>query len=276
MNYRHSYHAGCFADVFKHVVLLALVKSLLKKAKPFCYIDTHAGAGRYDLLSTDAQKTGEAKQGILPLLQRSVPMPEIVSDYLQIVRATPDIYPGSPWIVRSLLRDFDHMILSELHPEEVQLLKQNFHADKQVAIHHLDGYQALKAFLPPQPARGLVLIDPPFEKTDEFSTILLGLQTAFTRWPTGIYAVWYPLKNPSAVKTFLTDLRNQGWQKILVTELSIYAPNHSSGLNGSAMVIINAPWQFDTQLHEAVKFLWQILSVHQQGHYVVTELLNRC
>jgi 23S rRNA (adenine2030-N6)-methyltransferase len=167
MNYRHIYHAGNFADVFKHVLLVALIRSLLQKDKAFCFLDTHAGIGRYDLQSTQAQKCKEFVGGIAKIMQQEKP-PALIADYLNCVKKTnanaPDqlqFYPGSPDIVKQLMRPQDRMILTELHDEDYLTLRRAFPHDKQVGVHLQDGYQALKAFLPPPERRGLVLIDPP-------------------------------------------------------------------------------------------------------------------
>ena len=178
MNYRHEYHAGNFADVFKHLMLITLIKAQLRKKKSFCYLDTHAGRGLYDLSSETAKKTGDAEHGIVRLLQNLItypkisehPIPEVVKTYLQIIEnfQYPPFYPGSPLIAQSMMREEDRLILMELHPEEFKILKQNLSGDQRVACHHQDGYQGLAAFLPPKERRGLILIDPPFEKENEW------------------------------------------------------------------------------------------------------------
>ena len=169
MNYRHSYHAGSFADIFKHVVLIALLQALQRKETPFCYIDTHAGIGCYDLHAKEAKKTQEYTSGIARIFNQSVKAPAEVQAFLKAVQSVnptessesevPRFYPGSPRITRYFLRPQDKMILSELHPQDAVILKQEFYSDKQVAVHEVDGYLGLKAFIPPKERRGLVLID---------------------------------------------------------------------------------------------------------------------
>jgi len=277
MNYRHIYHAGNFADVFKHVVLAELLKTLLRKEKPFCYLETHAGIGRYDLQTMEAQKTKEYLSGIVAVYQQTEQLPVEVQAYLQIVKGLNKgaeqllrYYPGSPCIAQSVLRAQDSMILAELHPEDAVLLKKEFAADKRVSVHQMDGYNALKAFLPPKERRGLVLIDPPFEQEHEVSRIEQGLQTALRRWSSGIFVVWYPLKDQKLIQKLQQKLNALGVAEILYAELSIYPEDNPTGLNGSGLAILNPPWQFDQQLQQFLPQLWQILSPQKTGKLSVT------
>jgi 23S rRNA (adenine2030-N6)-methyltransferase len=255
MNYRHLYHAGNFADVCKHVILVNLINSFKYKDTPFCYFDTHAGRGRYHLLAVAAQQTQEYQGGINRLLNVGEILPGIAS-YLNLVIAcnqgkSADIinYPGSPWIASALLRPQDRAILIELHPEELQILQQELGHHKQVAIHHLDGYQGIKALLPPKEKRGLLFIDPPFEKLErEFDDILTGIKIAHQRWRHGMIAVWYPIKARQVINHFHQQLTTQAIRKILVAELCLFPDDVKLRLNGSGMVIINPPWQFDRQV----------------------------
>lgn len=276
MNYRHLYHAGNFADVFKHTLLILLLQSLQRKSKPFCYIDTHAGRGCYNLTSADAQKTLEFHDGIFKLWKKRN-NPEIITIYKNIIQRfnkNPNlhIYPGSPCIAKTLLRDTDRMWVCELQVDEARHLQQLFIRDKQVKVFQQDGYQSLKAWLPPTERRGLVLIDPPFEKVDEFDAINAGLKAAYRRWQTGIYAIWYPIKSRSAVAKFQHALQQSGIQKILVAELCIYPEDVSIRFNGAGLAIINPPWQFAEQVQALLPWLWNQLSVAQQGSYRVNWL----
>ena len=266
MNYRHIYHAGGFSDVFKHIILITLIQFLLKKEKPFCYIDTHAGIGHYDLQLESAQKTQEFQRGISKLWELTDhDIPDSVSTYLTIVQAWNQKmtqhsrlshYPGSPILVRALLRDIDRMILAELHPEDAQTLKQLFRWDKQVATHFLDGYTAFKAFLPPKEKRGLILIDPPFERTDEFETIIRQLTFGIHRWRSGIYAIWYPLKNPLLVNLFYKNLSNVAQKEIVCYELHMPQKQVSDhGMNACGMAIIHPPWGFKAVLEIILPWL---------------------
>lgn len=269
MNYRHAYHAGSFADVFKHIILVALTQSFLRKATPFCYLDTHAGMGCYDLFSKEAQKSKEFELGISKLILQKNP-PELIKDYLKCIsknNIAKNNYPGSPLIVRHFLRPTDRMILSELHAKDYRHLKKCFADDKQVATHHQDAYLSLKAFLPPKERRGFVLIDPPYEKSDEYSQLLTALPDALHRWETGCYALWYPLKNQTVITRFLETLKKKIHHPILITELSIYPDNTEFSLNGCGMLIINPPWQLDIELKQILPWIWQALSVDKQGKY---------
>ena len=276
MNYRHSYHAGSFTDVVKHVTLTGLISSLAKKETPFCYIDTHAGTGYYDLLANNAQKTKEYMGGIEKVIQLNNP-PELIKKYLHCVHqinnqlsgakyASLQYYPGSPMIARCLARANERIIACELHPEEYQALRNTFANDHQVAVHHLDGFLGLKAFLPPKERRGLVLIDPPYEDPDEFTRLARAMPGTLKRWETGIYAIWYPIKEQQQVKRFYQALRERVDQPILAIELTIY-PDLPHHLNGCGMVVINPPWQFDTTIEATLPWLWKALAVNGQGGY---------
>jgi len=276
VNYRHSYHAGSFTDVFKHIILTILLQSFTRKESSFCYIDTHAGIGYYDLLSESANKTKEYLAGIEKIIQHPNP-PQPVKRYLDCVHtinnrlsaakyASLRYYPGSPMIARNLARPTDRIIACELHPEDYQTLKNAFALDKQTAIHHADGFMGLKAFLPPRERRGFVLIDPPYENPDEFTRIVHALPSALKRWPTGTYAIWYPIKEKTLVNKFYRTLVSTFEQSILAVELTIYPdlPNH---LNGSGMIIINPPYQVDTIIEQTLPWIWKALTINDQGEY---------
>ena len=276
LSYRHAFHAGNFADVHKHMVLSLLVENLLHKDSPVCYLDSHAASGRYDLDSAEAQKNSEHQQGIMRLW-RQERIPDAARPYIAAIQAVnpsgyaaaPRFYPGSPLIVRHLLRPQDRMILTELHPADFQKLHQEFAADRLVSVHHLDGYQALKAFLPPKERRGLVLIDPAFERRDEIAHMISGLQTAYQRWPQGVFALWFPITNRSALSKFYRSLIKTGIRKILSCELCVRPPLTARPLNGSVMVIINPPWQVDKTLRELQPWLAKVLA---EGDHAIQRL----
>lgn len=276
MNYRHVFHAGNFADVVKHVVLSLLLKSLHRKDTPFCYLDTHAGAGRYDLSIAAAQKTGEYREGILRLWN-SEPPPETV-DYLAAVRALNDgktlrYYPGSPAIGRILLRPQDRMVLLESQPDECSLLKTAFAGDRQVTVRSQDGYAGLKALLPPVEKRGLVLIDPPYESDKEYEQVATGLRIAYKRWQSGMYAAWYPVKNRPPLDRFHRALVASGIRKIMIIELCPYPEDSGFRLNGCGMVIINPPWTLEETLRPLLPRLLAVLQQHPAGHTAVSWLV---
>jgi 23S rRNA (adenine2030-N6)-methyltransferase len=276
MNYRHVYHAGNFSDVIKHVIQVQLISAMQNKDAGFCYIDTHAGTGYYDLYSDQASKTKEYEKGIERIIQHPNP-PAIVKHYLHFVHevnnellkakyASLRYYPGSPTIAEKMLRPQDRMIACELHPEEHQQLRQQFAGHKHVAIHHADGYLGLKSFLPPKERRGLILIDPPYEDPDEFTHLARTLPAALKRFESGVYAIWYPIKEMKHVELFHNALCNQIDRPIMAVDLTIYPelPNH---LNGSGMIIINPPWNIDAQIGQLLPWLWSALSINKQGQY---------
>jgi 23S rRNA (adenine2030-N6)-methyltransferase len=271
MNYRHAFHAGNFADVFKHAVLALLLKSLARKQAPYCYLDTHAGAGRYDLLGEAAQKTGEYRDGIGRLW--GTPALPGLEDYLAAVRALNPSgmlrnYPGSPAIARLLLRAEDRMVLIERHPQEYERLRAEFAGDHRVTVRQQDGYAALKAFLPPPQRRGLVLIDPPYESPEDFEQAFESLQLARARWASGAYALWYPIKDPVPVERLHRRLVRSGLRKLLVAELSPYPADSPLRLNGSGLVLVNPPWQLDQVLAALLPRLLERLHQHPGGRAV--------
>jgi 23S rRNA (adenine2030-N6)-methyltransferase len=265
MNYRHLYHAGGIADVFKHAVLVRLVERLREKAAPFCYVDTHAGLGRYDLTSEEAQGTGEYKLGIGKLLHIASEEPALAR-YLALQRGAnfdplvPEIYLGSASLVRAMARAADRLVLCELHPEDVEKLRRPFRLDRQVGVHHRDGYGGLSAFLPPKERRGLVFIDPPFEETNELARLIEAIQRAYKRWPGGIYGIWYPIKERALIRRFHDELINLGIRKILVTEFLHEAADVANKLNGSGIVIINPPFEIEYEIGTVLTALKRLLA----------------
>lgn len=271
MNYRHAYHAGNFADVVKHAVLALAIERLKAKDAPFCVIDTHAGLGRYDLRSSPAQKTGEYKSGIARLLERDPALlPSELRSYLAAVKALNGggglrWYPGSPRLVRSLMRRQDRLVLLELHPEDAAALLELFARDRQVSVQQADGYIGVKALLPPKERRGLVLIDPPFEVKDEFERLARALRQAHRRWATGHYVIWYPIKDRMPVTVFHDALKATGIERILVTELLLRGADDPGRLNGCGLVLINPPWPLDQKLAELMPVLADILGAERDG-----------
>lgn len=279
MNYRHAYHAGNFADVMKHVLLIALIDALAKKDKPFMVLDTHAGAGLYDLSGREAQKSREADAGIFQLLSEKNISDDTIKKYIDCVHAfNPDhksrikFYPGSPLIAAASVRAQDRVVLCELHRDAHAELKQSLAHNKQVAVHHTDGYLGLKAFLPPAEKRGLILIDPPFEASDEFSRLVRDLKPALARFPTGVYALWYPIKDIHLVQRFHWQLREHLNLPMLALELSIY-PETNERLSGSGLVIINPPFEFEKKAKSLLKTLWKVLN-NQEAGGVIAQFLK--
>lgn len=272
MNYRHAFHAGNFADVMKHCVLVALVEAMKRKQAPFCYLDTHAGAGRYRLTSTEATRTGEYLGGIARVVG-AMRLPAVAHVYANLVHAMNARshdgalveYPGSPLIAATLMRDHDRLALCELQEEELGELRAAFRGDRRVEIHQRDGYEALKALLPPKERRALVLIDPPFEAQEqEFDIIRKAIEPALARMASAVVAIWYPIKLRQMINPFHRWLRQSGLPKVLACELLLHPDNSALRLNGSGMVIINAPWQLDRTLEELMPALLGLLG---QGRF---------
>ncbi len=279
MNYRHAYHAGNFADVFKHAVLARIVEYLKRKDKPFRVIDTHAGTGLYDLSSDEAQKTGEWRGGIGRLMDASFPRQasDLLAPYLDAVRAlNPDggvrHYPGSPTVVRHLMRSRARLTAVELHPDEASLLKARFAGDFQVRVIELDGWLALGAQLPPKEKRGLVLIDPPFEETGEFERIAERLGRAHRRWPGGIYAVWYPIKDAGAVNAFHDALRGAKIPKITDFSILVRKPSSEPRLDGCGMLIVNPPFTLEEEMRTIMPALSARLGERGAGNWQIEEI----
>ncbi|WP_157015233.1 23S rRNA (adenine(2030)-N(6))-methyltransferase RlmJ [Mesorhizobium xinjiangense] len=262
MNYRHAYHAGNFADVLKHVVITRIVEYLKRKDKAFRVIDTHAGRGVYDLSSDEAQKTGEWREGIGRITETTPPddAAALMKPYLDAVAALNEEggirhYPGSPVLTRALLRRQDRLTAIELHTEDAAALRDRFAGDHQARIIELDGWLALGAHVPPKEKRGLVLVDPPFEKEGEFERLANGLARAHRRWPGGIYALWYPIKDVAAVARFREALAQSGIARILDISLMIREPSAEPRLDGSGMIVVNPPYTLEAELSVLVPFL---------------------
>ena len=254
MNYRHAFHAGNFADVHKHVVLLALLERLKRKPKPLLYLDTHAGRGSYDLRAEDATRSGESREGIARLAGRPVRSADLLR-YLQATHAAgaaPTHYPGSPLIALGALREGDRAVLVEQQPAEAQALQQATSRMRDVSIVCGDGYAALKTYLPPRENRGLVLIDPPYEADTEFADAERALRFGLSRWPNGVFALWYPIKAGAQSQRLNAALQASGLRKLLRLELTVRPADSPIGLNGSGLVIANPPWKFDAEVREAL------------------------
>lgn len=264
MNYRHAFHAGNFADVAKHALLVALVGRLQAKPSPICLLDAFAGAGRYDLSAEPARRTGEFRDGIARLFGAD-PAPAGLERYLDLVRAENPAgaltrYPGSPALAARLLRDGDRLLAVEKHPEDAAALKRAFADEPRVEVHRRDGYEAMAALVPPAERRGLVLVDPAFEVVDEFERMTAALVRAHRRWPTGVYALWYPIKHRPPVDAFLGDLALTGLRRILATELTVRPPTSPERLNGAGLVVVNPPYGFDEAARRLLEALAPMLA----------------
>jgi 23S rRNA (adenine2030-N6)-methyltransferase len=273
VNYRHAFHAGNFADVFKHAVLARILVHLRGKEAPFRVIDTHAGIGRYDLAGETPNRTNEWRNGIAKLLA-NLPSGEaaaLLAPYLDLVRAQNDgeglrHYPGSPAIIQALCRPQDRMQFCELHPEDFATLRRNLR-DPRATITEIDGWTALRAYLPPKERRGLVLVDPAFEEPGEFARLADGLAEAHRRWATGLYLLWYPIKDRDEVHRFEQRMAGLQIAKVLRAELSIGVPPKPEGLRASGLMLINPPWRLEDELKILLPALRMALAVSRDAHY---------
>ena len=264
LSYQHGYHAGNHADVLKHLVLLALLRRLQAKDKPFSCIDTHGGAGLYDLRSDQSLLNAEFRGGISLLWQQSLRDPLLV-DYQQQVAAFNDhslrLYPGSPLLIQANLREHDRLHVIELHPTEIEYLKHHLGVDRRVGIHHRDAFEGLLGLCPPEPRRGLALIDPAYENKADYQRVVDALVKLHRRWPVGIVAVWYPklARQRDRSEWLCRAVARAGFSACLSVELDACAQAEEFGMHGSGMLIINAPWQIDQVLSASLQELQSIM-----------------
>ena len=266
MNYRHAFHAGSFADVFKHAVLARILNYLREKESAFRVIDTHAGAGLYDLTGAEARRGGEWQEGIARLLaaEPAAPVAALLAPYLDVVGALNEpgrlkIYPGSPAIARAWLRPQDRLIACELDLKTESLLSRNLRGDPRIKVLEIDGWTALSAYVPPPERRGLILIDPPFEEPADYHRLSHGLIEAHRKWATGIYALWYPIKDRGDPDALAKRLRRAGIGKLLRAELIVTPLRDPTRLNGSGLILVNPPWTLEGELSTLLPALAGIL-----------------
>jgi 23S rRNA (adenine2030-N6)-methyltransferase len=255
MNYRHAFHAGSFADVVKHAVLVRILMHLREKPAAFRVLDTHAGAGIYDLAGPEASRSGEWRAGINRLLTTPLDQGagELISPYLQVVSGLNacgpiKLYPGSPALARALLRPQDRLVACELEPNAAAALARHVGGERRVTVAAIDGWTALKAYVPPPERRGLVLIDPPYEETADFTRLFRGLETAHRKWSTGIFLLWYPIKGRVEADAFARRLKKSLIAKILRAELCVAATPAEGPLGGCGLIIVNPPWRLEIEL----------------------------
>ena len=247
MNYRHAFHAGNAGDCLKHALLVWLVRAMARKPAPFFVLDTHAGIGAYDLgEGTPAARTEEWRSGIGRLLDGPATDDPRLADYLGVVREL-GLYPGSPAITLALFRPGDRLAACELHPEDASLLRRAIGADPRAGVHHRDGYEAVRALLPPPERRVLVLIDPPYEQPDEFDQVADAIATARARFAPAVIAAWYPIKHRAPVRAFHDRLRDRGLRDLVTAELLMREPLDPARLNGSGLLVATPPYRFETE-----------------------------
>ncbi len=267
MNYRHHFHAGNYADVFKHVVLMQLVRAMQRKEKGFLYLDTHAGRGGYDLsmpavLSGGRSREPEYPAGIGRFWNSPAGLPPAFADYLALVRRFNDrqgatdpelkFYPGSPWVAKLLLRAQDRMALFELRADDAEALDFDFARESKVTVQAIDGYTGLKAVLPPPEKRALILIDPPFESKSEFADILGGLRDMLKRLPGAVCAVWYPVTERARVDEFHRAFLELSPPPTFFAEISIAGDSSLLRMKGCGLLILNPPWKVDAEIRDAL------------------------
>lgn len=275
LSYRHSFHAGNHADVLKHLCVMLVLEKLTIKAKPAIYIDTHSGAGLYDLVSKEANKTKEYRSGVSKILQYDGNN-AVIRRYQSLIKPYIDkeVYPGSPVIAKAILREQDKLVLMEFHNTEIQNLKDNVIESNirgKIAIHHRDGFEGLLAISPPKPSRGLVLIDPPYEVFSEYQQVAETLEKTIKKWRVGTFMIWYPLLSKRAgIKSGESQRMRQKLASLdvkncLNVELCVDDPQHDCGMYGSGLVIINAPWQVDESLADVLPDLHKLLATASEG-----------
>ena len=274
LSYRHSFHAGNHADVLKHIVLMLILENLKLKDKGFYYLDTHAGVGRYQLSSDEAEKTGEYKEGIGRLWERT-DLPQEISHYVDLIKnlnfgaKALRYYAGSPLIAAQLLRPQDRALLTELHPRDFPLLRNNFKEFKNVSVKCDNGFQQLKATLPPKERRGLVLIDPPYELKEDYDLVVKAAEEGYKRFATGTYAIWYPVVLRQQTKRIFKGLQASGIRKILKIELAVRPDSEQLGMSASGMAVINPPWTLENQMKAMLPYLVKTLVPEGTGSWTV-------
>jgi len=275
VNYRHHFHAGNYADVFKHVLLAQLVRAMQRKERGILYLDTHAGRGSYDLTEAPALPGGRTREPEWPAgigrVWTRAGAPEAVADFLNIVRelqppgadtaTSPLAYPGSPLLAAKLARAQDRLALCELREDDAEALDLIMGRTPNCKAHRMDGYTALKAMLPPPEKRGLVLIDPPFESQAEFADIRRGLGEALRRFPSGVYAVWYPITERARTEEFLADVARDCPVLALAAELSIAGDSSQLRMKGCGLLVLNPPWRIEDEFKGVLPWLREALAV---------------
>jgi len=276
MNYRHHFHAGNYADVFKHVLLLQLLRAMQRKEKGFLYLDTHAGRGGYDLSAPSVLPDGREREpeypaGIGRIWNTAMEQSPVFREYLELVRRFNDrhgatgsdlkFYPGSPWVAKLALRPQDRMALCELRGEDAEALDFEFARETKVTVQAIDGYTGLKAMLPPPEKRALVLIDPPFERKAEFTDILQGIRDLLKRLPSAVCAVWYPVTERVRVDQFHREFMDLSPPPTLFAEISIASDGALIRMKGCGLLVLNPPWKIEAEIRAALPELVRALKV---------------
>ncbi len=278
LSYRHSFHAGNFADVLKHLILIKILEYLHKKDKPFCCIDTHAGPGLYELNSDYALKNKEFENGISRLWQQPN-LPASVEQYVKVIQhfnVTDQLnyYPGSPLIAQHFLRVQDRLFLHELHSTEIEMLTQTVKKDRRIKVFHADGLKNTLGLLPPNEHRGLILIDPSYEIKTDYQSVVDTLIQMHKRFATGTYALWYPVVDRTRNQHLELALKQSAIKNIQLFELGISADTAEKGMTSSGMIVINPPWTLQADMQETLPYLATQLGLDHAGHYRIETLVK--
>jgi 23S rRNA (adenine2030-N6)-methyltransferase len=277
MNYRHIYHAGNFADVAKHVALLYCLEAQKRKDGAFFALDTHAGRGWYDLHAPEARKSGEAERGVQRVIQ-ALSGETLLAPYFAAIGAVPGRrlarYPGSAALIAQSLRPQDRALFTEIMPAEARQAERSIETSGRLRVRAEDGYAALKAYLPPEERRGLVLIDPPYESTEELSNLLAAFTEAYRRWPTGVYLIWHPILSALQRRSLRARFESLKVPKLLAADLAVHPDDAGVGLAGSGLVIVNPPYGVDEYLTQVYAALRDALAAPGVGYAEVTRLTS--
>ena len=277
LSYRHAFHAGNFADVLKHSVLSIVLDYMTRKEKGFCYIDSHSGAGMYQLADSYSQKTGEYKNGIAKIINDES-APEALEPYLSLINSLNlhsdnlEIYPGSPGVAKAFVRRQDSSHLFELHPSDIQHLEGFCQHWRKVFVKQSDGYKGVLALLPPPSRRGVVLIDPPYELKEDYQKAVSTIIKAYNKFSTGTYIVWYPVVKRSFIEQMQKDFTNSDIKNLLQVEFCLADDTEEYGMTGTGLFIVNPPWQLSEQLAEILPFLKAKLG-NNDSSYQLTQLI---
>lgn len=277
LSYRHSFHAGNHADILKHTVLSLILEAVKEKDKAVCYLDSHAGAGGYSLRTSHATQTSEYLNGVARIWQQP-DTPALLTPFLRVLKSfnsgnSLTFYPGSPLIAGHLLRQQDSLILSELHPGDYPLLRHSLRHDTRAQVSRVDGYQQLKARLPPPSRRAVILVDPSYELKEDYQQVVSAISEGYKRFATGIYALWYPVVLRQQVKRLLHNIRDSGMRRILQIELAVLPDSTQRGMTASGMLVINPPWKLEQHMQRLLPWLHHKLSPLQQGHTLINWLV---
>ncbi len=277
LSYRHAFHAGNFADVLKHSVLSIVLDYMTRKEKGFCYIDSHSGAGMYQLADSYSQKTGEYKNGIAKIINDES-APEALEPYLSLINSLNlhsdnlEIYPGSPGVAKAFVRRQDSSHLFELHPSDIQHLEHFCQHWRKVFVKQSDGYKGVLALLPPPSRRGVVLIDPPYELKEDYQKAVSTIIKAYNKFSTGTYIVWYPVVKRSFIEQMQKDFTNSDIKNLLQVEFCLADDTEEYGMTGTGLFIVNPPWQLSEQLAEILPFMKAKLG-NNDSSYQLTQLI---